>query len=187
MKSLKSKFGALVVASTILTGGSIMASTEIDMIYTHGKVYTVDSAHPRAEAFAIKDGKFYAVGSTTDMLKLKTKKTKVVDMQGKFVMPGMVEDHIHPDMAAENIMNINIPTPEMTYKAFGAEITEFLKDHPDTKWIFGGPMNWLKDHEGNIDVWNIPSNHKVLDKWVNDRPAFFGIWEDMLVSSMSLL
>ena len=170
---LKFKISAFVITMTLFTGGSIMASTEIDMIYTHGKVYTVDSSHPRAEAFAIKDGRFYAVGSTADMLKLKTKNTKIVDMQGEFVMPGMVEDHIHPDMAAENIMNINIPDPNMTYEKFGAEITQFLKDHPKTKWIFGGPMNWLKDHEGNIDVWNIPSNHKVLDKWVNDRPAFF--------------
>jgi len=170
----KTNYLAILIGLFLFFNGTeINAQSEIDMIYTNGKVYTVDSSHPWAEAFAIKGDKFYAVGKTEDILKLKTKNTKVIDMKGQFVMPGMVEDHIHPDMAAENIMNVNIPTPEMTYEEFGAEITKFLKEHPDTKWIFGGPMNWLKDHEGNIDVWNIPSNHKVLDKWVSDRPAFF--------------
>ena len=173
MKFLKSCSLALAAVAAIFTGGLALASSEIDMVYTNGKVYTVDAARPWAEAFAIKDGKFFAVGSTEDMLKLKNKNTKVVDMQGQFVMPGLVEDHLHPDLYAENLMNVNIPTPEFTYDEFKAEIKQFLKDHPDTKWVFGGPMNWLKDHAGNIDGWNLPAHHKILDEIVTDRPAFF--------------
>ena len=144
-----------------------------DAIYINGKVYTVDSSQVWAEAFAVKDGKFMFVGTTAEVEKLKGEKTQVVDLKGRFVMPGLVEEHVHPDMLAENIMNINVPDPEMSYEKFGAEIKQFLKKYPDTKWIFGGPLNWLKDRAGNIDVWNLPAHHSIIDSLVNDRPAFF--------------
>ncbi len=173
MKFIRSKLSALAVISTIFIGNSVFASTEIDTIYTNGKVYTVDAEQPWAEAFAIKDGKFHAVGKSADIKKLKTPKTKVIDLKGQFVMPGMVEDHIHPDMLAENRMNVEISSPDMTYEEFGETIQRFVSENPNTKWVFGGPMNWLKDHAANIDVWNKPSHYKTLDKFVNDRPAFF--------------
>jgi predicted amidohydrolase YtcJ len=149
-----------------------MTFAEVDTIYTNGNVYTVEVAQPWAEAFAIKGDKFFAVGSSADIVKLKTDKTKVIDLQGKFVMPGMVEDHIHPDMIAENRMNIEVQ-PETSYQEFSDKVATFVSENPDTKWIFGGPLNWLKDHAADIDGWGKPAHHKTLDQVVNDRPAFF--------------
>ena len=169
---MKNNLFILVILCTLLSCAE--KPTEIaDTIYINGKIYTVDENIPWAEAAATKDGKFIAVGSNADISVFKGESTVVVDLAGKFVMPGLVEDHIHPDMIAENKMNIEITSPEMTYEEFGQEVERFLVEFPDTKWIFGGPMNWLKDKAGNIDIWDQPSHYSILDRLVNDRPAFF--------------
>jgi len=67
--------------------------------YINGNVYTVDSSLPWAEAFLVNvDGTFGAVGSTADIQKLGT---KVVDLEGQFVMPGMHDAHSHVLLAAQ--------------------------------------------------------------------------------------
>ena len=67
-----------------------------DTVYTNGRVYTVNEAQPWAEAVAIKDGKFLAVGSNDDIQASAGESTQVVDLGGKFVMPGIVDMHAHP-------------------------------------------------------------------------------------------
>ena len=60
----------------------------------NGFVYTVDAVRSRAQAFAVGDGKFLAVGSNDDMMAVTGKDTKVVDLKGKMVMPGLVDTTI---------------------------------------------------------------------------------------------
>ena len=163
----------LLLAFLCLIGCQEQPKETADTIITNGKIYTVDKENAWAEAAAIKDGKFIAVGSNDEIGRLQGDQTEVVDLAGKFVMPGLVEDHMHPDMMAENKMNIEVPSPEMPYEEFGNKIENFLSKYPDTKWVFGGPLNWLKDKAGNIDVWEQPSHFSILDRFVNDRPAFF--------------
>ena len=52
-----------------------------DTIYTNGKIYTVDASQPLAEAMAIKDGRFLAVGSNADVEKLKGAGTEVINLR----------------------------------------------------------------------------------------------------------
>jgi predicted amidohydrolase YtcJ len=66
-----------------------------DTVYTNGRIYTVDEAQPWAEAVAIKDGKFLVVGSAADVEAVTGEGTEVVDLGGKFVMPGMIDVHTH--------------------------------------------------------------------------------------------
>jgi predicted amidohydrolase YtcJ len=69
-----------------------------DAVYTNGKIYTVDEAQPWAEAVAIKDGKFVAVGSADDVAAVTGDSTEVVDLAGAFAMPGIGDTHIHPSL-----------------------------------------------------------------------------------------
>ncbi len=66
---------------------------QADAVYFNGVVYTVDSAFSKAEAFAVKDGKILAVGTTADMERFDAKER--VDLQGKFVYPGFYDAHCH--------------------------------------------------------------------------------------------
>ena len=68
---------------------------EADLIVTNAKVYTVDPQLPRAEAFAVKDGRFLAVGSSDDISGLKGKNTQVLDAQQMTVVPGFIDCHNH--------------------------------------------------------------------------------------------
>src|SRR5713226_9670402 len=72
------------------TGG-----TEPDFIVVSATVYTSDAAQPRAEAFAVKDGRFVAVGSTSDVRNLATRRTQVVDAARMTVTPGFIDAHCH--------------------------------------------------------------------------------------------
>jgi hypothetical protein len=55
------------------------STTEPDLVVVNARVYTIDDTNPRAEAFAIKDGKFIAVGRTSDITNLVGRRTQVID------------------------------------------------------------------------------------------------------------
>jgi predicted amidohydrolase YtcJ len=67
-----------------------------DTIVINARVITVDRNRPSAEAFAIDNGRFIAVGSNAEILKLKTSSTKVIDLKGMTVTPGFNDAHLHP-------------------------------------------------------------------------------------------
>ncbi|HCO18926.1 MAG TPA: amidohydrolase, partial [Tissierellales bacterium] len=61
----------------------------------NGKIRTIDSKRSIVEAVAIFDGKISAVGSNDELLKLKKESTKVIDLNGKTVLPGFNDSHVH--------------------------------------------------------------------------------------------
>jgi hypothetical protein len=67
-----------------------------DTIVIDANVITVDRDHPAAQAFAIDNGRFTAVGTNAEILKLKTPSTKVIDLKGMTVTPGFNDAHLHP-------------------------------------------------------------------------------------------
>jgi predicted amidohydrolase YtcJ len=67
----------------------------MDLIVYGGPVLTMDPARPRAEAVAIRGNTIAAVGSTVDMLALKTPGTRPIDAQGGTILPGLIEAHMH--------------------------------------------------------------------------------------------
>lgn len=67
----------------------------MDLILTNGKVETMNEKHQRAQAVAINEGKFVKVGLDDEVLKLKTKNTKIIDLKGKMLVPGFIDSHMH--------------------------------------------------------------------------------------------
>ena len=66
----------------------------VDLLVTNATVYTVDSTFAKAEAFAVKDGRFVAVGPAAD-LQARYAATKEVDAKGQFIYPGFYDAHCH--------------------------------------------------------------------------------------------
>jgi predicted amidohydrolase YtcJ len=83
---------ALLASAACLANLAYAAQT----IVINAKVITVDAAHPSAQAFAIDNGRFTAVGTNAEILKLKTASTTVIDLKGKTVAPGFNDAHLHP-------------------------------------------------------------------------------------------
>jgi hypothetical protein len=69
--------------------------TDADLVVFNAKVYTVDSSAPRAEAFAVKAGRFTAVGRTEDIKGLIGKATQTYDAKQMTIVPGFIDCHNH--------------------------------------------------------------------------------------------
>jgi len=65
-------------------------------IVINANVITIDPSRPSAQAFAYENGKFLAIGSNAEILKLKTPEATVIDMHGATVVPGFNDAHLHP-------------------------------------------------------------------------------------------
>jgi len=149
-------------------GGNQEAGPSADVVYTNGKIYTVNEAQPWAEAVAIKDGRFLVVGSNADVKVVTGGDTEVVDLGGGFVMPGIGDNHIHPALVMPKRAFCALPgtfyepTEEQTLDALKEAIANYPEDR---EWFIG-------------TGWTMPAMSKetltreFLDKLIPDRPAF---------------
>src|SRR5262245_58867093 len=96
--------GRIVAAQTPQPSGS--STAEPDLILVNGNVLTSDTAQPRAEAFAVKNGRFVAVGSSADVRNLATGRTQILDAQRMTVTPGFIDAHSHPS-GVEELYGVN--------------------------------------------------------------------------------
>src|SRR5947207_10017148 len=80
-----------------------------DLILLNGKIITVDQNFAIAEAVAIKKDKIIAVGSNKDIRKLANKQTKIIDLRGNTVIPGLIDAHAHPESASLSELDQEIP------------------------------------------------------------------------------
>ncbi len=143
-------------------------SPTADVVYTNGRIYTVNEAEPWVEAVAIKDGKFLVVGSNADVEAVTGSGTEVVDLGGSFAMPGIGDTHIHPALVMPKRAFCSLPgtfyepTEEQTLDA----LRECIATYPD-------------DREWFIATgWTMPAmspetlTREFLDQLIPDRPAF---------------
>ena len=86
--------------------GSIGAwSQTADVVMVNGKVLTVDQQFSVREAIAIREGKIAAVGSNNDVRKLAGPNARVIDLQGRTVIPGLIDSHMHAIRAAHDLQH----------------------------------------------------------------------------------
>jgi len=158
----------LALLACVTLGCSQQPSGDVaDTVYTNGKVYTVNETQPWAEAVAIKEGKFLLVGSNADAEAVTGDATRVVDLGGKFVMPGIVDMHAHPFTGVDmGTGGINLSSPG-DLEVVLADIRQFVAEHPDRDVFLGG--NWSI---GGALFENDSADKKVLDEIVPDVPVF---------------
>ena len=108
-----------------------------DLVFVGGPVLTVDSRDQVAGALAVKDGHILATGNEADILALQTDRTKVVDLQGKTVMPGFVAAHEHPTLTAVFMGAVDLSG--FTHKS-NREVWDTLRaavrNAPRGEWIY---------------------------------------------------
>ncbi|HIN26582.1 MAG TPA: amidohydrolase, partial [Candidatus Marinimicrobia bacterium] len=68
----------------------------VDLIFFGGDILTMDDNQPVVKAIAIEDGRIRAIGTKEKIIKLRSWRTKIVNLQGKTLMPGLIEAHCHP-------------------------------------------------------------------------------------------
>ena len=91
----------LVVAAVARNNADNRPETVADLLLVNGKIITMDAKDSIAEAVAIRDGKILAVGSNKEIRKLAGPRTRVLDLRGLTVTPGLIDTHCHFDETAE--------------------------------------------------------------------------------------
>lgn len=105
---------------------------DADLIVINGRVLTSDPSRPRAEAFAVKDGRFLAVGSNADIANLRSARTKVIDAARMTVTPGFIDAHNHPGGVNELFeVNGNL----RSIAELKAAITKKAAQTPPGQWV----------------------------------------------------
>ena len=105
-----------------------------DVIVYNGKVITVDKDFTIAQALAVRDGRIVEVGTNEDILKLKDVGTKMIDLDGTVVVPGLIEGHAHPIAASQSELGDSIPVVESIVELLGwIRLQATLK--ADNEWI----------------------------------------------------
>jgi len=131
---MKIKFKLILAVQTLFVLlGCNQASTP-DMILFNGKIITIDQESTSAQAVAVKDGKIIAVGSDDEIRKMAGDETKVIDVKGKTVIPGLNDAHTHPEMASVSELNEKIPDIHTM-----ADLFSWIKSESEVK----KPGEWI--------------------------------------------
>ena len=129
----------------------------VDDVYINARVYTVSPHMPEAQGFAVSSGKFVAVGTTAGMLRLAGEDTRVHDLQERRVLPGFIDEHIHPDLAMEAFFNLNIDAEQTTFAQFKNRLAHYLEQNPESPWVLGSAIDYLWDDGSPIRMFDMPS------------------------------
>ncbi|SEE69063.1 amidohydrolase [Pseudomonas migulae] len=87
---------------------SMEAMAAADLVLLNGKIFTADRANPRVQALAVQDGKVLQAGSDALIKNLITAETKVVDLGGKALMPGLIDSHSHAIFGGLEMVSANM-------------------------------------------------------------------------------
>ena len=135
-----------------------------DLVFKNGAVYTVDESRTWAEAVAIDDGRIVYVGGGRGVKPFVGRETEVVDLEGKMVLPGFHDSHVHLISGGIELGQCDLnglKTREEIFK----KIQDYTAQNPDAEWIVGS--GW--------DLWIFPGanpTREELDSLVPDRPAY---------------
>src|SRR3954470_14651068 len=86
---------ALAVTAALLAGAPSAGAQPADTILTNGKVLTLDEQSSIVQALAIRENTIIATGASADIAKHADAKTRVIDLDGRTVIPGLIDSHIH--------------------------------------------------------------------------------------------
>ena len=106
---MKNTIPLILIAVMIISNFSCKPVTSADIILINGKIVTVDSNFTIAEALAISGDTIIAVGTNNTILKLSGDETRIIDLHGKTVIPGLIDSHLHPEQASVSELYDEIP------------------------------------------------------------------------------
>jgi predicted amidohydrolase YtcJ len=131
------------------------------IILWNGNIFTLNPYSPQAEALVVADGKIIKVGSNKEIRRLFGDQWKSVDLQGKTVLPGFIDSHVH--LMATVITAVGVDLSEAkSIEEILAKVEERVRATPRGEWVFGYFITHLSDR-------NMPTRFD-LDRVSIDHP-----------------
>lgn len=143
-----------------------------DRIYFNAKIWTGDTSQPWASALAIRGNQLLFVGNEFESY--KSGSTEMIDIGGKMIVPGLIDNHTHFLSGGYNLGGIDLRKAK-SKQQFIQIVKEYCLQHADNRWILGG--DW--DHEswgGELPAkeWidSVTGNHSVFVSRYDGHMAF---------------
>jgi predicted amidohydrolase YtcJ len=136
-----------------------------DIIVTNGRIYTVNSKQEWAEAVAIRGDKILAVGEKAKVEAYRGRSTKVIDAEGRLVLPGFTDCHIHFLDGSLSLLQVSLDDAT-TVEEIQRRVKAYAIAHPDLAWVEGRGWNYTVFSPAGLP------DKKYLDEIVPDRPVY---------------
>ncbi|WP_327271130.1 amidohydrolase [Streptomyces sp. NBC_01224] len=133
-----------------------------DLIFTRGPIHTGDPARTRASSLAVTGERITAVGHD-EVRELIGPDTEVIDLQGKLLLPGFQDSHIHAVFGGMELAECDL-TGTVGVEDYLTRIRSYADAHPDRSWITGGGWS-LESFDGGLPT------RQLLDSVIPDRPV----------------
>jgi len=176
ISKLRLLFVLLIAFTLIASCDNNPPSMEPELIVFNADIRTVDQNQNRAEAFAIKDGRFVAVGNNEDVLDLKGATTESINANGATIVPGFIDSHTHLSSGSKIVTGINL-TGVREKSVWLEMIAERVKTMEPGEWLLGGRWDYTFENKGLPTRWELdnvsPNNPVALSDidghsmWVN--------------------
>jgi predicted amidohydrolase YtcJ len=160
---------------TIVFLAALPLCAQVELIAVHGRVWTENPKQPEAEAIAISGHHILAVGTTEEIERMRGPETKVLDLQGKRVVPGFNDAHVHFFWGGQGLASVQLR--DVTSRGqFKQRVAEYARTRPAGEWIVDGNWDeqkwspvvlptheWIDDVTPNNPVWvNRSDGHMML-------------------------
>ena len=134
------------------------------LVFRNGTVFTGDSAGSTATAVAVEEGRIVAVGGDREVSPYLNGADDVVDLQGRMLLPGFTDAHVHPVMGGIERNHCDL-TGAVDLETYLGRVAGYAADHPEADWILGGGWSMSAFPNG------LP-HREMLDRVVPDRPVY---------------
>src|SRR5256884_5517357 len=164
---MKSLIAALSLLWFCLTPSFLSPAEPADVVFVNGNVYTVNEKQPRAEAVAVKGDRIVFVGSNANAKRFQSGETRVIDLHGETVVPGMTDAHYHFIGVGQREMNLNLEGIT-NLEDFLAKVKVRVAQAKPDEWVTG--RGWIET------FWKPPvfPTRWDLDKIAPNNPVFLG-------------
>ena len=157
----------LPMQSTLSVAQTIDSRSVPDYVVINARVLTSDDNMPRAEAFAVKDDRFIAVGTSSDILNLASSGSEIIDAEGMTVTPGFIDAHSHPSSGGVNEL-VQVNADLRSVVEIKQAIAERARNTPRGQWVRAFKYDDTKLDEGR------PVNRFDLDEAAPENPVVVG-------------
>lgn len=141
------------------------ASPPADVILTNARIYTLNPEQKWAEAIAIRGDRIVAVGAKAQIDAYRGTATRIIDIQGRLVLPGFTDCHIHFLDGSLSLGQIQLDDAKNVEEIQG-RVKEYARTHPDKPWILGRGWTYPVFAPSGLP------DKKYLDQIVPDRPVY---------------
>lgn len=136
-----------------------------DLVVLNARVWTVNRAQPEAQALAVWQGRLLAVGSNEALRPLAATARRVLDLQGRRVVPGFYDSHVHFLASGQRLGEVALKDAASEAE-FGARLQAFDRKLPRDRWLLGGEWDHDRTFQGVLPT------AELIDRYVPDRPVF---------------